>query len=178
MRAIALDYQRTPTATSRVGWSVLAAGLLLAALTVYTFIDIQRQLDTLEYRLARAERKPGAVLRGSLSAQDEKRYADEIRFANSVAERLTLPWEDLMQAIESAGNADVALLSLQPDVTRGLLRITAEAKNKSEMLAYLGRLGADTRIANVHLLDHQLRAQDAGQPLRFTLQASWRIKTP
>jgi hypothetical protein len=34
-------------------------------------------------------------------------------------------------------------------------------------------LNEEQRLVNVHLMDHQLQAQTPGEPVRFSIQASW-----
>ena len=167
-----LDYARGPFGAAWLGWAVLAAGVLATSLAIYSFLDVSKELGDQESKLARLQRKPGPALRGDLSAPEAKRYAEEIKFANAVAERLTYPWEELFTVLEST-KTSVALLALEPDVAKKLLRITIEAKNKSDMLAYMEELAANKQLVNVHLVDHQLQAQVPGQPVRFSLQASW-----
>ena len=95
------------------------------------------------------------------------------RSATSIAERLTVPWSELFEALEASSTNAVALLALEPDVSKRSIRITAEAKDKTDMLAYVHRLNEDPRLLNVYLMDHQLQAQTPGEPVRFSLQASW-----
>ena len=139
------------------------------------FLRLNEQKGDLEATLARLDRKRVPVVRSALSERDAKRYAEEIKLANTIAERLTLPWVDLFRAVESAGGARVALLSLEPDAQKRTVRVVAEAKDKTDMLAYLSKLNQDRRLINVHLVDHQLQTQVPGQPVRFSAQASWAV---
>lgn len=173
MRPLFLDYQRKAPGGSRLGWAVLAAGVVAAGIAIHAFVETSRELQQAEYTLSRLERKPVPVVRGDLARSDTVRLGDEIKFANSVVERLTLPWEDLLQALEATTTGDVALLSVEPDAQRKLLRITAETKNKSDMLAYVDRLSGSRRLTGVHLVSHQVGNQEPGQPVRFSMQAYW-----
>ncbi|MGZ9005686.1 MAG: hypothetical protein ACXW20_18075 [Burkholderiales bacterium] len=151
---------------------VLLLGILAVILVGEAFVQLNRQKDDLEASAARAERKRVPVARG-LSEQDTKRYAEENKVADSIAERLTLPWADLFNALEASSSSHVALLALEPGVPKRVLRITAEARNKNDMLAYVNGLNEEQRLVNVHLMDHQLQAQTPGEPVRFSIQASW-----
>lgn len=173
MRPLHLDYLRKAPGNSRLGWSVLAAGIAAAGFAIHVSVETGGELQQAEFTLARLERKPVPVVRGNLARDESVRLGDEIKFANNVVERLTLPWEDLLQALEAATTGEVALLSVEPDVQRKVLRITAETKNKGEMLAYVDRLGGNKRLTGVHLVNHQIGTQEPGQPVRFSMQASW-----
>jgi hypothetical protein len=175
MRPLFLDYQRKTPSGSRPGWVVLAVAVITAGITIQSFVEASRDLERARYTLARLERKPVPVVRGDLNRSDSIRLAEEVKFANATVEKLTLPWEELLQAIEAATTRNVALLSVEPDVQRKLLRITAETKNKSDMLSYVGRLSGSKRLTSVHLVNHQVGIQEPGQPVRFSMQASWGV---
>lgn len=169
-----LDYQLPVAAPRRwLGWAVLAAGAAVAGATVNGVVAVNQEASALEFRLARLERKPGPAARGAVAAVGSRDLAQRIKFADSVVERLNFPWDGLLRAVESAGGSRVALLSLEPDARRRTVRITAEAKNKKAMLDYVSRLGGSAQLAEVHLLDHETQQQEAGQPVRFSMEASW-----
>jgi hypothetical protein len=135
-------------------------------------VEVNREKNELESTSARTDRKRVPAVRSG-GERETKRTAEEMKIANNIADRLTLPWADLFDALEASSNNTVALLALEPDLSKRVLRITGEAKNKSDMLAYVGRLTEDRRLLNVHLMDHQLQAQTPGEPVRFSVQASW-----
>jgi hypothetical protein len=179
MRALDLDYQRTRWRSSAaLGWAVLAIGMLTASMVVHAALRTQEDLADLEAHAARLERKPARTVRGNVSAQESKRLSDEIGFADAVAARLTFPWQDLLQAIEVASTNGVALLSLQPDVSKKLVRITAESKTTGDMLGYVRAFSSNKRLADVHVISHEVETAVPGKPVRFTVQASWVGKTP
>jgi Tfp pilus assembly protein PilN len=176
MTALALDFRRKSNRISRLGWLILLAGMVCTGMAIQSFVKLNETKADVEATLARLERKRVPVVRGDMSDRDTKRYAEEIKLANSVAERLTLPWLDLFQAVESGGSSRVALLSLEPDAQKKTVRMTAEAKDKADMLAYVRKLNASQRLVNVHLLDHQVQRQTPGQPVRFSMQAGWAVQ--
>ncbi len=167
-----LDYERSPSRARWAGWLALAVGLGATAICVQTLVDLRRDADALEWRLARLERKSAPVIRGTLKPADSQRLGEQIKYADGIAAKLTLPWDELFRAVEGAEAKDVALLSLEPDSRHRSLRITAEAKDKQAMLAYLASLASGKTLLDVHLIEHEVQAE-AGQPVRFTLLASW-----
>jgi Tfp pilus assembly protein PilN len=171
MQALSLDYERKPARRSRLGILLLLLGLTALLIVGDLAVEAHREKAEFESTLARTDRKRVPVVRGS--ERETKRTAEEMKIADNIAGRLTLPWADLFDALETRSNNTVALLALEPDLSKRVLRITAEAKNKADMLAYVARLSEDRRLLNVHLMDHQMQAQTPGEPVRFSVQASW-----
>jgi len=64
---------------------------------------------------------------------------------------------------------------MQPDAQQRLLRITAEAGSQDAMLEYVRRLGESRKLNNVHLLSHQVQAQDPRRPIQFTVLAAFGV---
>ena len=101
----------------------------------------------------------------------------EGRRAHEVASLLLLPWRDLFSALESASQNNVAVLAIEPDYKKHQVRITAEAKDFDILVHYLKRLGDTPQLKFVRLLRYEVREDDAQHPLRFTVEASWRLKS-
>jgi Tfp pilus assembly protein PilN len=96
-----------------------------------------------------------------------------VRAVRLVAQNLTTPWADVLESLEAAPNASVALLSIEPSVAKRSIRITAEARNPQDMLDYVSALQRDTRLSRVILASHELQAKAPGTPVRFQIQAAW-----
>ncbi|HJS37193.1 MAG TPA: hypothetical protein VJ789_03565, partial [Burkholderiales bacterium] len=94
--------------------------------------------------------------------------------AEGVARQLALPWAALVHAIEHAATRDVALLQLQPDAEKGVLKLTAEARNPPAMFGYVRRLAAAEDVSEVHLVNHHVQREDPRRPVQFSVQASLR----
>lgn len=101
----------------------------------------------------------------------------EVKHANGVLRQLSLPWEDLFQAVESAGGKEIALLALEPDMEKRLVKISGEAKNIAAMLDYIKRLEDRSIFGTVYLQSHQVQQQNPDKPVRFALLAAWREKS-
>ena len=176
MQPLRLDFERKSRRAVWVGWAVLLAGIASAAAAGHAFVLAGEQKADAETTLARLQRKGVPAARGASGERDARQYTDAVKRANAIAERLTLPWQDVFAAVHAVATKEVALLALEPDAQKGSVRITAESRNKADMLAYVGRLSRDERLANVHLVSHHVQAQAVGQPVRFSLQASWSVK--
>jgi Tfp pilus assembly protein PilN len=88
-------------------------------------------------------------------------------------QQLNLPWRDLAAALADATPASIALLALEPDAKRRTLRISAEAKNSDDMLAYITRLQAEEWFTSVVLMRHEVMQEDPNRPLRFQVSVQW-----
>jgi Tfp pilus assembly protein PilN len=98
----------------------------------------------------------------------------EFDAARRILQELTLPWEPLFRAIESSLDKQTALLAIEPDAGKGMVRITGEARDYLAILAFMRRLEQAGALVAVHLLNHQIREDVAERPYQFILAASWR----
>jgi Tfp pilus assembly protein PilN len=172
MRALKLDYQRRNRPGKALGFLVLALAIIAVFAVGETFVSLSAEKQAAEEALARVDKKRKPAAREP-NEGDRRRIAADAKVADDIAERLTLPWSELFQALEGSSSPNVALLALEPDVPKRILRITAEARSKTDMLDYVLRLNNDQRLMDVHLMDHQLQPQTPGEPVRFSVQASW-----
>lgn len=173
MRALRLDYVATRDA-SRLGAIVLVAGVLLATLALFEYSAVREELSAEASRAAeirKSGKRSAAVSPGS--AGDLETAAQEVRQAQLALQRLSLRWDSLFAALESARVDGVALLAIEPDPAKSTLRLSAEAKSADEMLDYVERLQAADGLADVVLQSHQVKQGDPLQPLRFAVIAAW-----
>jgi hypothetical protein len=90
-----------------------------------------------------------------------------------VVRQLTLPWEQLFEAVESAGSKHIALLALEPDTEKKLVKINGEARDLAVLLNYITRLEKQEVFGPVYLQSHQVQ-QGSETSVRFSLLAVWR----
>ena len=57
---------------------------------------------------------------------------------------------------------------------RRSLRITAEAKDSDDMIAYVEQLQSRNWFGAVELVRHEINEQDPNRPIRFQIDAAWR----
>ncbi len=173
MRALFLDYRRSDLTQHWVGIVLLAllvAGI--AALGMY-YLKLTAQAELLDEQVAKAERKVHGHAAALAASVDAQQAAAEIKTANETIMQLTLPWTALFDALESANSSNVALLGIEPDARKGLVRLSGEAKNQAAMFAYIRQLQANKAMTSVYLRHQQVQEQDPEKPVRFTLDASW-----
>jgi len=169
MRALRIDFVRTPAAPPWLGWGLLAVSLGIAALLAAEFRATQTELARLEDRV---ERLRARASRAAADPQSARLLREELQRARAVTQQLSLPWGRLFQAVEGAAGRQVALIALQPESGQGVVRITAEARDLAEALAFVRRLSATRQLRGVHLAGHQIQTEDAQRPVRFVVLAS------
>ena len=168
-----LDFAATESGASWSGLLMLVVGLAAAGLIVG---DYQRLLATAE-RIEAELGRLSAPRRGAEPPRDARKQGEAVARSNEVAHELSRRWDRVFLALESAKAPDVALLAIEPDPRKGVLRVTAEAKGKNAMLDYVNRLQAAQPLQRVMLESHEVMAQVPEKPVRFVVTASW-MATP
>ena len=173
MRALRLDYVAGREARW-TGTALLVAGALLAALALLEQRAVREELTVQQTRLeqvrASGKRAAAGAPRG---AADPQMAAQEVKAAQLALQRLSLRWDRLFGALEAAQVNGVALLAIEPDAGKSMLRLSAEARSAEDMLNYVARLQASEGLAEVVLASHQIKQGDPLQPLRFAVVAAW-----
>ncbi len=166
-RRVELDYLIAPRRPMWPGALVFALALGCGVYLLGEYRAAQVELERLETVAALAKpQKRAAVPR--------ERLDDEVKHAEAVVRSLALPWADLIRSVEQAAMRDVALLQLEPNPDTRVVKLTAEAKNRTAMFEYLRRLDASGGLAEVHLVGHQVRRDNPQRPLQFSVQAAMR----
>lgn len=178
MRPLHLDFHPRATALSRLGFALCAIALALIVYLLLSFVSLNAEQENLEAKWAGLQGKKRNQASRSLKSADFARLKAEFQRANEVVDRLAAPWDALFKAVESAGSEDVALLGIQPDPEKRLVKIDAEAKDFSAMLEYVKRLAREDVLDSVHIVSHQINQQDPQKPVRFVAIASWAVPHP
>jgi Tfp pilus assembly protein PilN len=177
MRPIDLDFQHSPV-SSVPGWLLLGGGMLMGVLMLVAHVQTGREIETRSAQLQRVEQQlhKRGLRQAPLSAGDEKLRAASLAEMRRITAQMNLPWDGLFAMLESQPRKDVALLSLAPDARKGQLRIAAEARDLPAMLAFHRELEASDELSDVSLLNHEMIAEQAERPIRFSLLATWGVR--
>jgi hypothetical protein len=168
-----LDFAATESGASWSGLLMLVLGLAAAGLIIGDYQRLLASAERIEAELGRLS----APRRGGEPARDARKQGEAVARSNEVAHELSRRWDRVFLALESAKAPDVALLAIEPDPRKGVLRVTAEAKGKNAMLDYVNRLQAAQSLQRVMLESHEVMAQVPEKPVRFVVTASW-VATP
>lgn len=173
MRALTLDFQRAARVIPWVGMLLLLIGAIVVGQVVNHERELAGQIELANARLEVLARggqyKPAQAI-------DPETLQQEIRHANEILQQLALPWGALFKVLETSNEKEIALLSIQPDAGKRVLRLAGEAKNFDALLAYIARLEQSPMLHQVYLASHELRLQDAEKPVRFALVANWTVQ--
>jgi len=153
---------------------LLAAG----AIALLTAIGYQRELGRqVTVRQAELEQLRGLASRSlprlTERDADTPELRDQIKKANGVLQQMNIPWGDLFAAIESAEDAQVALLAVQPDPRSSSVLIGGAARTLPAIFEYMAHLERTGRLRDVVLTSHEVKTKEPGQPVAFTLNAAW-----
>jgi len=148
--------------------------ILLIAVSALGWAARQRQVLGLEQERLQAalDQAQAPVARPVPRASRPVTPPETLRQMDAVTARLNVPWSDVLDAIERSTTQRVALLTLEPDARTGNVALTAEARSLDDLLNYAEALGQDAAVASVRMGQHDLRAQEPGQPVRMTLSIS------
>ena len=159
---------RAPRGTWALAWAALVLGISL--------YSASRQYEHAAHvhalRLAQVEASTSAPPPPAAPARPPVPEA-QASAVNAAVQQLNLPWRALRDAVQGATPASVALLTLEPDAKKRLLRITAEAKNSEDMIGYLAQLKEQDWFDAVTLVRHEINEQDPHRPIRFQIDATW-----
>jgi len=153
---------------------VLGAVLCLGAvLTGWKMAEQRRerahQIQHLRERQAALSAAPVTVVRSAIPEA-------QASFVNTAIMQLNLPWRALQDAVAAATPRTVALVALEPDPRKQVLKITAETKGSDEMVGYVEELKQQELFTSVVLTRHEINEQDPNRPLRFQLEATWQAR--
>jgi len=174
--AVDLDY----LADKRFNWvGILALAIGGAGLMfmVWYYHDLSLKISDQEIRISRLqEREKSRIAPLVTPVRDTEQVARETEQANTVILALSLPWKELFEALEASQTNEVAVLAIEPNAQKGVVRISAEAKKLESMLNYVASLQKIALFREVLILNHQIQDQDPEKPIRFVLQAAWEIQ--
>jgi Tfp pilus assembly protein PilN len=97
---------------------------------------------------------------------------EEVAVARETVQRLSLPWERLFGALESAASDQVALLAIEPDPKSGTVMISGDSKDYLAALTYVLNLSRADALSKVQLARHEEK-NDGGRSVAFSVSATW-----
>src|SRR6266581_1066544 len=166
---IELDYVAVPRRPRWMGASVLILALAVSGDMVLRYRNAQHELAAVEAAqgMLNADRRPQRAV-------PNERLDADAKIIDAAVRQLSIPWAQMIEALEAASSGEVTVLQLQPETQQRSLRLTAEAKNREAMLRYVRRLGETRVLSGVHLVNHHVQVQDPSRPIQFGVQAAFR----
>jgi Tfp pilus assembly protein PilN len=178
MKRLRIDFapQSARTALARMhplAWLAVAAALGAGAHAAIVYTDVARQRQGAADELRRVQSRSAAQAAASQPKPKAPIPEQQAHAVNAAIAQLNLPWRDVLDAVESATPATIALVALEPDAKKHIVKGTAEAKTGDAMIAYIEELKRQPFFRFVVLTKHEINAQDPNRPLRFQFEAQW-----
>jgi hypothetical protein len=173
MRRLQLEYRRDDRVQRFCGGLLLLVTLVLIAWMSLSFYQLQRETFRVRDLVGKIESRLRPPAPAMVTVADARAMAEEIKLANQVVHQLNLPWDALLSDLEGMNTEDVALLGIEPDSRKGVLKVNGEARDFPALLEYLKALRESKVVNGIYLLNHQVDEQNPDKPLRFLLEASW-----
>ncbi|MET3106034.1 Tfp pilus assembly protein PilN [Oxalobacteraceae bacterium GrIS 2.11] len=157
-------------------WVVALAllGLVLLGIALAGASSVSDKEQSLEEALLRNAKKQEARRHAVASVKPVIIPEGRALAINAAIQRLNLPWSDVFDAIEEATPANIALISIEPDIKKQVIKGQAEALSSDDMIAYIEKLKKAALFVNVELIKHEVNQQDPNKPLRFEFEAEWK----
>jgi hypothetical protein len=168
LRPLRIDFAKRAGNASAGRLALFLLGAAAMTLAVIAFQDIQARTVRLESEYGRINRPSAAG--GTAGAA---KLGETVKRANAVARELARRWDRVFAAIEAARDPEVGLLAIEPDASKGIVRLTAESKSKNAMLRYLTRLQDQQPLQRVLLEHHEVRTGEPERPVRFVVSGQW-----
>lgn len=167
-------WRRTLYRTHVVVRVLALAALLLCVLAGVRAYRLAANLDSLQAETARLASRTERMARASGASSGAPIDAKQAAAVNAAVTRLNLPWGSILDAVEAATPAQVALLSITPEPGRALLKIEAECGSSRDMIGYLTTLEQQSLFERVTLVRHERMRDGMDGVIRFQIEAQWR----
>ncbi len=168
-----LSIQRAIVRTKTQAWVLGLTGFALCASAGLTALDLRHQQNLHDIELQRLQARLADRTARNVAVKKPVIPEAQAHAVNDAILQLNLPWRDVFDAVEAATPATVALLALEPDARKHVLRGMAEAKTSDDMIAYMERLKKQAFFSRVVLIKHEVNEQDPNRPFRFQFEVEW-----
>jgi biopolymer transport protein ExbD len=162
MQALHIDFGPRRQRSPWIGRAMLAVAALVALDAGMSYHTAKNTLAENQSRLAQRTTGKGAP----------KVSPQEVAAVRETVQRLTLPWDDLFAAIESAASDKVALAAIEPDPRNGTVTITGDGKDYLAALSYVLNLSHTEGMNRVQLVRHEQK----NEGVNFAVSAAWSAK--
>lgn len=145
--------QHARRGSRRVAVSMLTLATLLLLGAAAHWIDLRNQRSAQHEAQAAAERatRRSAAARPAAASAPALSAAERVR-VNRIVRRLNTPWSSIFASLESQASPRVAVLSLEPDVERGAVRVHTEGPSLDELLRHAAGAQNAPHFAHTQLL--------------------------
>ncbi len=168
-----IDFVARRRAPGWLGWLVLALGCLAAAGAVDHWQALEADVDARREDNRRAARAAEQARVLARREQDDAALRARIDVARKLSRQMARDWQPLFADLEARGT-DVALLSVEPDAARGVLRVTGEARDLGALFAYAESFSDAKSVGAPRIEVFELKQRDGVEVVAFSLRLQWR----
>jgi hypothetical protein len=168
-----LDFVARRRAPGWLGWLALVLGCTASLWAVERWQTLEKNVDVLREDNRRASRAAEQARVLARREQDDAGLRARIDVARKLSLQMARDWEPLFAELEARGT-DVALLSVEPDVSRGVLRVTGEARDLNALFAYAESFSDARTIGSPRIEVFELKQRDGLEVVAFSLRLQWR----
>jgi len=145
-------------------------GRLLLAVAAFCLVDAGTSYQSARQALKENEAR---LAKRAPASRAPKASPQEVAAARETVQRLSLPWDELFMALESAASERVALAAIEPDVRSGTVKISGDGKDYLAALSYVANLSRSEGLEGVQLVRHEHKANDPNGAVSFAVSAAW-----
>lgn len=161
-----LDLAHPDPRPSRLGWLLLGLGMAAALWAGWRYGGETQRLEEARSKVAALTPAPAK------SARLSARQGQETAMALNARRALEADWAGLLVNLERSRPVPIALLNVEVDAAQGRLRLEANAKDLTAMLAYLQDLEV-MGLRQVHLQSHVAMEEEGQEYIHFSATAAW-----
>ncbi|NOU26021.1 MAG: hypothetical protein HOO90_10870 [Methylotenera sp.] len=142
--------------TDYPGIVVIILGLTLFAAALTLFIVKENRISNITNQM---NRNQAQISLKKANQQTTKVDPEKLEIINKIERQIHYPWESLFTSLEATHTRHISLLSIQPNMDKNEVLISAEAENIHEMLAFVRTLNATQGFDHVELLYQEAIAE-------------------
>lgn len=169
-----LDFVARRHAPGWLGWLLLAVGAVAAFASFDRWQTTEDEVAALRDDNRRAARKAEQARVLARREQDDPALRARIDVARKLSLLRAREWQPLFAELEARGKEDVALLSVEPDAARGVLRVTGEARDLNALFAYAESFADAQAVGAPRIEVFELKDRNGLQVVAFSLRLQWR----
>ncbi len=166
------DFAVAEKSTPPFSWLALIGGALLFAMAADRYLAAADEHERLVRQEERLKRKVGAAVPFAMLPVSAEKSAPAGRRDISSP----FPWDEMLREVELAADSRVAFLGLDTDAPQRRSRISAEARNIDDALAFTARLADSPLAGKVLLLSHETKKNRTVPVIDFALQVDWSVE--
>lgn len=167
MARLDFDFHAPARRPGTLGLGVLVLGLAAAIWVGTNWQAARARVGGLNVQLAAMEQKrPAAAPRAVVRSVDDGARSSQAR----IAAQLAYAWQPAFEALAAARSNSIALVSLDAVQAKSQVNLVAEARQLADAVTFIDTLQQQPGITHAALLQHEVQADNAQKPVRFTVQ--------